>query len=47
MADYCEICGQELDPDEKEEGICKKCKAPLNKNEEYESDEEFVDPAVT
>ena len=47
MTEYCEICGEELGPDEEEYGICKKCKKDQLEEEEYESDEEFIDPGVT
>ena len=47
MTEYCELCGEELDPDEEQDGICKICKKELNDDEEYESDEDFIDPGVT
>ena len=46
MAHYCEICGEELEPDEEYEGICKKCKSTQDEDE-YKSNEEFIDPGVT
>jgi len=46
MAGYCEICGDELDTDDEDEGICKNCKKG-DIEEKYESDEDFIDPAVT
>jgi len=46
MAEYCEICGEELDPDEELEGICKNCKKS-QEEEEYKSDKDFVDPGIT
>jgi len=47
MTDYCEICGEELNPDE-EDGICKKCKKTQGgDDEEYEKDEEYIDPGIT
>ena len=47
MVEYCEICGEELDPDEEEFGICENCKKGKKVDEEYEKDEEFIDPGVT
>jgi DNA-directed RNA polymerase subunit M/transcription elongation factor TFIIS len=47
MTEYCENCGEELEPDEEEEGICKKCKNAEETEEEYQKDEDFIDPAVT
>ncbi len=26
MTEYCSICGDELDPEEEDEGICQSCK---------------------
>ena len=46
MAEYCEICGEELAPDEEEDGICKNCKKTQSE-EEYKSDKDFIDPGVT
>jgi len=46
MTEYCEICGEELDPDEEYEGICRNCKKTQN-DKDYKSDEEFIDPGVT
>ena len=47
MTEYCELCDEELDPDEEKDGICKRCKKELNDEEEYKSDEDFIDPSVT
>ena len=47
MAMYCETCGEELDPEEEAEGICKKCKISQNDDSNYEKDEDYVDPGVT
>ena len=47
MTEYCEICGEELDPDEEEEGICKNCKSSNNSKDEYEKDEDYIDPGIT
>ena len=47
MTEYCEICGKELDIDEEEYGICKNCKRDQDEDEEYEKDEDFIDPGVT
>jgi predicted amidophosphoribosyltransferase len=46
MTEYCENCGEELDPDEENEGICKNCKKSLE-DEEYKSDEDYIDPGIT
>ena len=46
MTEYCEICGEELDPDDEYEGICSNCKNVKSK-EEYKNDEEYIDPGVT
>ena len=45
MAAYCEICGEELDPEE--EGICENCKLSRRGDSNYEKDEDYVDPGVT
>ena len=47
MAEYCEICGEELDYDEEEYGICKNCKKDKQEEENYKEDKEFIDPGVT
>jgi hypothetical protein len=47
MAEYCEICGEELDADEEEDRICKKCKKGEYEDEDYEKDEEYIDPGIT
>lgn len=47
MAEYCEICGDELDPDDEEYGLCKKCKKSQEEDEEYEKDENYIDPGIT
>jgi len=47
MTMYCEICGEELDPSEEDEGICKNCKKTQNAEEEYEKDEDYIDPGIT
>ena len=46
MTKYCEICGDELSPEEEDEGICQNCKAS-QKNEDYEKDENYIDPGIT
>jgi len=46
MTEYCEICGEELDPDEEEYGICSNCKKAKN-DDDYEDEEDFIDPGVT
>jgi hypothetical protein len=46
MAEYCEICGEELDLDKEYEGICKSCKKSQEEGK-YKSDEDFVDPGIT
>jgi hypothetical protein len=46
MTEYCEICDEELDFDEEQNGnICTRCKK--EKKEEFEKDEDFIDPGVT
>jgi predicted amidophosphoribosyltransferase len=47
MTEYCESCGEELDQNEEEEGICKRCKKEQYENEEYEKDEDYIDPDIT
>jgi len=46
MTEYCEICGKELEEDEEYDGICKKCKKQEDE-EEYEVDENYIDPGIT
>ena len=43
MTMYCEICGEELSPEEEREGICENCKLSRNQNQ----DEEYIDPGIT
>jgi len=45
MVEYCEFCDAELDSDEEEDGICKKCKKL--QEEEHEEDEDYIDPGIT
>ena len=45
MTEYCEVCGEELDPEEEFEGICKNCKKS-QKSEEVD-EEEYIDPGIT
>ena len=47
MVEYCEFCEAELEDDEIEEGICKKCKKLQEEDEEYEKDEDYIDPGIT
>ena len=47
MTKYCENCGEELGPEEENEGICKKCKSAKSAESEYKKDENFIDPGVT
>ena len=48
MAEYCEICGEELSPEEEDEGICENCKiAKQSKQEQYKEDEDYLDPGIT
>jgi len=45
MTVYCEICGEELAPEEEEEGICQTCKA--TQKQEYKPEEEDkYDPGI-
>ena len=46
MVEFCENCGEELEEDEEYEGICKKCKK-MESDEEYEADENYIDPGIT
>ena len=46
MVEYCEICGEELDPDEDEDGICRKCK-DAQKADGSKEHEEYIDPGIT
>ena len=45
MTEYCEVCGEELDPEEEFEGICKNCKKSQQREEKDE--EEYIDPGIT
>jgi len=45
MAEYCEICGEELGPSD--EGICSKCKNVKEEDDEYEKDDDYIDPGIT
>jgi len=46
MTMYCEICGEELEPEEEAEGICEKCKA--SRDQDYnDKEEDDYDPAIT
>jgi len=45
MTEYCDICGEKLDPDEEEYGICKACSN--KQDEEYKIDEDYIDPGIT
>jgi hypothetical protein len=47
MTEYCEICGDELQEDELEEGICKRCQKANEMNENYVRDESYIDPGIT
>ena len=47
MAEYCEKCGEELEPDEENEEICKNCKIAQQTQNEYKKDEEYIDPGIT
>ena len=47
MTEYCDICGKELDIEEEEYGICKKCKKNQDDYEDYGKDDDFIDPGVT
>ena len=46
MTKFCESCGEELSPEEEDEGICQNCKAS-QKNGNYEKDENYIDPGIT
>jgi len=47
MSEYYEICGEELDLDDEEYGVCKKCKKTQEEDEEYEREEDYIDPGIT
>jgi hypothetical protein len=47
VTEYCEFCDEELEADEVAEGVCKKCKKLQEEDDEYEVDEDFIDPGVT
>ncbi|MFO7677356.1 MAG: hypothetical protein R6V50_03110 [Thermoplasmatota archaeon] len=47
MAQYCEICGDELDSEEKEYGICDKCRNREEEDTEYKKDDDYIDPGIT
>ena len=46
MTMYCEICGEELPPEEESEGICKNCKATRSKDYHSEENDDY-DPGIT
>ena len=45
MSEYCEVCGEELDPEEEFEGICRNCKK--SQQSEEKDEEEYIDPGIT
>jgi ribosome-binding protein aMBF1 (putative translation factor) len=47
MAQYCEICGEELDSEEKDFGICDRCRNKDEKQAEYQVDNDYIDPGIT
>ena len=47
MVKYCEICGEELDPEEEGEDICDNCKISRDDDSNYEKDDDYIDPGVT
>lgn len=47
MTEYCEICGEELTPEEEQDGICENCKLSRKEENNYESDENYIDPGIT
>lgn len=47
MATYCEICGDELDPEEESEGVCDSCKISRSKQHDHDDEtEEDFDPSI-
>ena len=46
MTAYCEICGEELDPDD-ENGTCQKCKDAQKVEGFKENADDFIDPGIT
>jgi hypothetical protein len=43
---YCEVCGEELAPEDEEEGICQSCKLTRS-SEVQEEKKEIYDPGIT
>jgi len=43
---YCEICGEELAPEEEAEGICESCKTSRSRDDHAEEEDKY-DPAIT
>jgi uncharacterized OB-fold protein len=46
MTTYCENCGEELTPEEEDEGICRNCKASKKNESKEENDEDYIDPGI-
>jgi hypothetical protein len=49
MAEYCENCGEELDPEDEDEdeGLCKNYKIAQQAEKEYEKVDDYIDPGIT
>jgi len=47
MTTYCENCGEELSPEEEDEGICENCKMLKKSEFKDEEDEDYIDPGIT
>jgi hypothetical protein len=47
MTQNCEICGDELEEQEYEDGICKRCKRGEESSERYIPDKDYIDPGIT
>jgi len=47
MTTYCENCGEELTPEEEDDGICENCKMSKKSQYKEEDDEDYIDPGIT
>jgi len=46
MTTYCENCGEELTPEEEDEGICRNCKVSKKNESKEENGEDYIDPGI-
>lgn len=44
---YCEICGEELNSEEEDEGICENCKTSQKQETLNDNEKDDYDPAIT